>query len=322
MSDRKHEIAQFLNRVGYGSWTRQQLPNDASKRSYSRITSPDGKTRILMDAPPNESCRTPEFIAISSSLLQHGFCAPTVETVEIENGFLILSDLGPSTIADVLKCQPEREHELFEHVLEVLVSLENLSMNGLPVLTPQSAGEMIGQTIHHYFGNKSLSAEIEATVSELFATCCQPSSFLSLRDMHSENIIWREAETGINRCGLLDFQDAFLAPQGYDVMSLLRDVRREISESVQNDITEKYISVIKPDYDFQLQFSCIASQRNLRILGVFANLIRNENRQIYLPFLNRTWRLLKKDLSHPRMKRLAKLVGKHVPEPSEAMATP
>jgi aminoglycoside/choline kinase family phosphotransferase len=52
-----------------------------------------------------------------------------------------------------------------------------------------------------------------------------------MRDVHGDNLIWRPRPAGLLRIGLLDFQDALVLPDGYDLASLLDDPRREVPET-------------------------------------------------------------------------------------------
>src|SRR6185436_18338063 len=65
---------------------------DASFRRYFRITTSTG-TRIVMDAPPeHEDCRP--FVRIARLFRDAGVNVPEVLAEDIENGYLLLSDLG------------------------------------------------------------------------------------------------------------------------------------------------------------------------------------------------------------------------------------
>ena len=51
-----------------------------------------------------------------------------------------------------------------------------------------------------------------------------------LRDYHVDNLMVLAERDGVRRCGLLDFQDAVVGPASYDLVSLLQDSRRNISD--------------------------------------------------------------------------------------------
>ena len=66
-------------------------------------------------------------------------------------------------------------------------------------------------------------------LSDAFATLAPWQPVLVLRDYHAENLFWLPERTGLERVGLIDFQDAALGHPVYDLVSLARDVRRDVS---------------------------------------------------------------------------------------------
>src|SRR5271170_7116922 len=84
---------------------------DASFRRYFRIQlaeaivvsaqSERAYTLIAMDAPPaREDCRP--FVEVAKLLVAAGVHAPSVLAIDLEQGFLLLSDLGTRTYLDAL----------------------------------------------------------------------------------------------------------------------------------------------------------------------------------------------------------------------------
>ena len=74
---------------------------DASFRRYWRATLADGRTYVAMDAPPDkEDCRP--FVRVARMLAAAGVHAPEVIAQELDQGFLLLSDLGSRTYLEAL----------------------------------------------------------------------------------------------------------------------------------------------------------------------------------------------------------------------------
>ena len=84
-------------------------------------------------------------------------------------------------------------------------------------------------------------AEFVAAWDKVFSQLSNTEKSLLLRDVHSPNILWRESETGINRVGLIDFQDAMIGPSAYDVASLIFDARVTIAPDIQDHLLGAYI---------------------------------------------------------------------------------
>jgi aminoglycoside/choline kinase family phosphotransferase len=147
------------------------------------------------------------------------------------------------------------------------------------------------------------------------SACAPVADRLALRDFHAENLIWRPALAGAARVGLLDFQDAFIAPAGYDLVSLLRDARRDVDPKLVQDMIARFTAGTDVGPDFPAQFACLGAQRNLRILGVFARLAKQAGKTRYLTLIPRVWRNLMLDLAHPALADLRAVVHDLLPPP-------
>ena len=93
---------------------------DASFRRYFRLTWQDGSTRILMDAPPEkEDCKP--FIHVAGLLAKADLAAPRILDKDLDNGFLVLTDLGRIGYLDALNADLSLADMLIRPVLDVLV---------------------------------------------------------------------------------------------------------------------------------------------------------------------------------------------------------
>jgi len=136
-----------------------------------------------------------------------------------------------------------------------------------------------------------------------------------LRDYHAENLIWRPALQGTDQIGLLDFQDAFLAPPAYDLCSLLHDARRDPGPGLTAAMLARFAAATGRDPGaLAAEFAVLGLVRNLRILGIFARLARRDGKLRYLTFLPTTRAHVMTDLAHPDMAGLGPLIARILPE--------
>jgi aminoglycoside/choline kinase family phosphotransferase len=137
------------------------------------------------------------------------------------------------------------------------------------------------------------------------------------RDYHAENLLWLPERDGVARVGLLDFQDAMRGPAAYDVASLLKDARRDVSPAIQEAALTRYItrSGAAPEA-FRASYALCSAQRNLRIIGVFARLCIRDGKPHYPDLLPRVWANLQSDLTHPALAELKAWVEAHMPPPT------
>lgn len=92
MDQRLEQLKVWLNDSGITYQDISPASADASFRRYFRITD-EHNTFIVMDAPPEkEDCKP--FIKIAKILLGFGLNVPKIIQQDLEQGFLLLSDLG------------------------------------------------------------------------------------------------------------------------------------------------------------------------------------------------------------------------------------
>ncbi|SMY07212.1 aminoglycoside phosphotransferase family protein [Flavimaricola marinus] len=293
----------FLAPTPCAHWQIQPLAGDASTRSYDRLTGPDGQTAILMVAGPDAATSVPPFVAIAQHLTKLGLCAPTILAQTDEPGYLLLSDLGRTDIAQHLAARPDDEHALYSAAIDVLLALHNSSPpEGLTRLTSELGAQML-DPLFEWFAPATPSAQrqrIEASITTGLAEHAGPANTLSLRDFHAENLIWRPHLTGTDRIGLLDFQDAFIAPSAYDLVSLLRDARRNVSDGTRRAAIAQFARGIGQDAaDVEAACAILGLQRNLRILGIFARLAKRDGKAHYTALIPRVLGHIRADLEHP-----------------------
>jgi len=120
-----------------------------------------------------------------------------------------------------------------------------------------------------------------------------------LRDYHAENVMLVHGRVGVERFGLLDFQDALAGHPAYDLASVLEDARRDVPVEIERAMIARYVAATGHDEAFERAYWALAAQRNTRILGVFTRLWKRDNKPHYRRFQPRMWGLLERDLEQP-----------------------
>lgn len=303
-------LSDWISNSEWATWKRHPVTGDASARRYERLTGPNGQSVVLMDAPPNTCGSQKTFVDMATHLSGLGLCAPEIFAWDEPFGIMVLSDLGTTDFAKHLIKQPEDEALLYASAVDVLRKLHATPPpQGLIKMTPDVGVEMIGLGFEWAASDctPELKSEIEVTLINLLTQVDPTPSALSLRDFHAENLIWRSKETQTNRIGLLDFQDAFVTHPTYDLASMLRDARRDVSPDLLGDLLYR----LDPNADQiqqRLAFHVISIQRNLRILGIFHRLAKRDGKTRYLDFIPRVQNHLRADLSAPELEHLKTLV--------------
>lgn len=147
-----------------------------------------------------------------------------------------------------------------------------------------------------------LAQTICAEIKILLDSITPDMQVLSLRDFHAENLIWRADRSGLGQVGLLDFQDAFTSHPMYDVASMVRDARRDVSTDV--------LDLLVTDAAERRAFHILALQRNIRILGIFHRLAKRDGKIRYLEFIPRVWGHIQTDLQAQNTRALTRLINR------------
>lgn len=302
----------FLIQSGYENSTLRPIPSDASVRRYFRLVDSNSRKLILMDAPTSENFRTSEFLKIAKQLQAAGVHAPEVTQSDLKNGFVVLSDLGPNTAKAHLDEHPDDALEIYKALARVLSQTEAISVRGLSQMTSDIAGDMVSVATEFFLQRPDLSSELVQIITDAFEKYCAGASTLALRDFHLENVIWRADLIEQDRVGLIDFQDAVLAPKGYDLASLLRDARRDVDPKLSALVIDEYMAENQLDAAFRAQFHCLAIQRNLRILGIFKKLATNPEKSKYLGHLPRVKRLVIEDAEQLGFEPISTFVDRYI----------
>jgi len=262
---------------------------DASFRRYFRVTA-KGRDYIVMDAPPaHEDCRP--FIAVARLFGDAGVHVPQVLAQDLDQGFLLLSDLGNTTYLSALNESTARELYLASN--DALIRIQQASRPGV---LPEYDRALLTRELMlfpEWYVAKHLGvamtddqkAILETVFERLLANnLAQPQVYVH-RDWHSRNLMLSEPNPGI-----LDFQDAVYGPITYDLASIYRDAYIQWDEELQLDWVIRYWEKaraarlpVPADFgEFWRDFEWMGAQRHIKVLGIFARLNHRDGKDGYL----------------------------------------
>jgi hypothetical protein len=274
---------------------------DASFRRYFRVTA-KGRDYIVMDAPPaHEDCRP--FIAVARLFGEAGVHVPRVLAQDLEQGFLLLTDLGNTTYLSALDDGTARELYLASN--DALIRIQQASRQGV---LPEYDRALLTRELMlfpDWYVAKHLGVEMKAeqramldTVFEriLANNLAQPRVYVH-RDWHSRNLMVSDPNPGI-----LDFQDAVHGPITYDLASIYRDAYIQWDEEQQLDWVIRYWEKaraaglpVRDDFgEFWRDFEWIGAQRHIKVLGIFARLYHRDGKDGYLKDMPRVMHYLRR----------------------------
>lgn len=294
MGLRKQSLQDWLNRCLAGqSFALEPASNDASFRRYFRVFA-NGDTWIAMDAPPDKEDCVP-FVRIARALTAHGVHAPEIVAENLEQGFLLLSDLGSCWYLDALN--EFTAEAMYGDAIDTLIRMQTIDSQDLR-LPPYDEALLMREMnlFRDWFLTEFLQVEPDQSLSPVWQALVesalqQPRVFVH-RDYHSRNLMVLEQANP----GVIDFQDAVHGPITYDLVSLLRDCYIAWPEQRVREWVKEFHRLLMesgtlddcPVDQFQCWFDLMGVQRHLKAIGIFARLYLRDGKPGYLKDMPRT----------------------------------
>ena len=307
---------------GVDARTIEPASRDASFRRYFRVWSgPD--SYIVMDAPPGqEDCRP--FLRVAKMLADAGVNVPRVFCADLEEGFLLLGDLGLETYLQRLSGEVDPD-TLYQPAITALVSMQSACHAGLERLPPYDRTLLMQEMalFKDWLLAAHLDIDLSAKESEKLQECfdylcasalCEETVFVH-RDFHSRNLMWCDQPPGV-----LDFQDAVRGPPTYDLVSLLKDCylcwpRKRVLGWVadyRRQAVEHGVPLPQPA-EFLHRFDLMGVQRHLKASGIFARLWHRDGKPFFLDDIPRTLNhIIEVESGGPQLAFLQSLVRERV----------
>ena len=263
---------------------------DASFRRYWRLCFADGRSFVVMDAPPDKEDCGP-FLHVAGVFSAAGVHVPRIHAQDLAAGFLLLEDLGSTTYLDYFS-----DHDPGAPYAAATDALVRIQLASRPGVLPEYDRALLERELR-LFPDWYLARELRRQLSPAEAgtlqgafeallanNLAQPRVFVH-RDYHSRNLMACDPLPGI-----LDFQDAVYGPISYDLASLFRDAYVRWDEAQVLDWVVRYwekarkarLPVSDDFAEFYRDFEWMGAQRQLKVVGIFARLCHRDGKQRYL----------------------------------------
>jgi N-acetylmuramate 1-kinase len=305
------------------------LTGDASDRRYFRVLPAHGDTFVLsVYAAPFTYASLP-FVNTAELFAAMPVPVPRILGHEDDLGVLAIEDLGDVTLqAHLGSAPPARHAALYREAVAFIDTFQRRGheLAGAQYLPYSVAFDVEKLTwelnffVKHYLAayrgvtlgtaeREALDAEFAAIVAELAA---EPR-VLCHRDYHSRNLMLRD-----DRLFIIDFQDARLGPDTYDLVSLLRDSYVDLPWAVVDELIAYFLALQGRSTEadaYRRRFDLMALQRNLKALGTFGYQTTARGNPVYIQYMPRTLNYVRENLRrYPRFGRIGELLAAHVPE--------
>ena len=334
-ADARARIDQFLTEHGLTGARVLPLTGDASDRRYFRVILGDDGTQVLAVHPGAIEFTTMPFVRVARLLSLLPVPIPAILSYSNPLGVIGLEDLGDVTLQAHLGTASPAEHKALYR--EAVGLIEALQRRGAAMASPEYPPYAVAFDVDKltweldfflknfmegYRGvvlptseREALRAEFGSIVEELAA---EPR-VLCHRDYHSRNLMLHQGKLYI-----IDFQDARMGPDTYDLVSLLRDSYVDLPEDEVDDLIAFFLALrcgpgskahAGDGDEFRRRFDLMALQRNLKALGTFGFQTISRGNPVYIQYIPRTLTYVRANLvRYPRFGRLRELLAAHLEE--------
>ena len=330
-----NSIEGYLDRTGLGARNPRIVPltPDASDRRYFRVLIPESPSIVLSLYSAPFDVRTLPFVNVATLMARMPVPIPEVLGHADDLGVLALQDLGDVTLQAHLGAATPAEHAaLYRQAVALIATLQKRGDQlaspeylpyGIAFDVEKLTWELDFFTKHFleaYRGvtlpddqRAALRAEFGVIVREL----ASEPRVLCHRDYHSRNLMLHGGSLYI-----IDFQDARMGPDTYDLVSLLRDSYVDFTEAQVDALMAFFLALrdgrlpARSDpTEFRRRFDLMALQRNLKALGTFGFQTTSRQNTVYIQYIPRTLTFARGNLvRYPRFARLRELLAEHLEE--------
>ena len=323
-------LEQYLSEKQLTSSVTSVLPltGDASDRRYYRVLLKGGDSVVLaLHAGPIDYDALP-FVAVWRLMRAVPLPVPELLHHSNELGIIAQQDLGDVTLQAHLGAATSDEHAaLYRQAVSFLAVLQQrgaeLASDEYPPYriafdTDKLAWEL--EFFYKFFVRQyrglSPSVAVQQALSEEWSKIVEELAnerrVLCHRDYHSRNLMLHAGALFI-----IDFQDARMGPDTYDLVSLLRDSYVDLTSAQVDELIAYFLAlthgpVVDADVeaDFRSRFDVMALQRNLKALGTFGYQTVTRGNPVYIQYIPRTLNNVRSNLAkYPRFARLHELLA-------------
>lgn len=334
-ADVRGRIDHYLASTGLFERGAKVLPlsGDASDRRYFRVLLRDAPSQVIAVHPGPIAFATLPFVNVSTLLSRMPVPVPRILGHSDELGIIALQDLGDVTLQAHLGAATPGEHAaLYRQAVAFIETLQRrgaelASAEYLPYGIAFDVDKLTWELqffVKHFLdayrgatlstaAREALTAEFAGIVDEL----ANEPRVLCHRDYHSRNLMLHEGQLHI-----IDFQDARMGPDTYDLVSLLRDSYVDFTEAQVEELVAYFLALkvggssnTAYESDFRRRFDVMALQRNIKALGTFGFQTVSRGNTVYIQYIPRTLSYVRANLARNQaFSRLRTVLAEYVDE--------
>ena len=259
------------------------------------------------------------FIKVYKILKNTNISLPKIYEINFTNYLILMEDFGNKRFDDYHN--QDNIKELLMTAVNSLITIQNsLSHTNIQNLDKYNFNILITEIkeiVDYYFPYKSIESNLKNVFfdtwkDEFYKFNFYFDSFVH-KDFNMNNLIFLPKKKNHLKCGIIDFQGAFLGFSGWDLFSLLEDSRILFTDKYNKEILKYFYNNTyqKISYkEFVNQYYFLNISRQTRLLGRWIKLDSQFKNKGYLKYIDTTIKRLETSLLNLNNKQLSKLYSK------------
>ncbi len=282
--------------------------------------------------------RVDAFVALAGELQARGLSAPQILAHDTEAGLALIEDFGSLNEFARLIERGVDERLLYTAAAEALATLHagpppevargyglSWPIQAFDRLALHANTDLFAEWLPQFDARVALLGPLrsrwQAARDRLIEQAMAFPRAFTLRDYHAENLVWLPDRHGVARVGLLDFQDAVLGWDAWDLAMLVHDARRPVSAAARDAVLRRYCELSGTSRDaLDERLAVIGALNAMRITGLFARLVKRDGKPRYEAYMARQQAMLALTLRHPATAGIAEVLRDSAPFLLEAAA--
>ena len=286
------------------------------KKIYRFINHNEGK--IIVDFSYNYNDFL-SFLEINNFLSIINISVPKIFETDDTKSIIIMEDFGNNSYDKLINSIDPKEilTDAINSLIEIQNSQKPVENKFLKQYDFSSFTVEIAEFADFYLSKKNIGKDI---IDEFFYIWKSEFENLNFnwdsfvhKDFELSNLMHLSQRNGHLKCGILDFQNAFIGFSGWDVFSLLENPRIYFDDKYNDELVEYYFKKTNQNLSFNeflVQYYFLNAARQTRIIGRWINLDKTNKNNNYSKYLDVTIKRLKKSLHNLQNEKLSKLYDK------------
>ena len=294
-----------------------QIESGVSQKKIYRFKNQD-KRMVFVDFSYNYKDYY-SFLEVSKFLSNINISVPKIFDTDDNKNLILMEDFGDNRYDNIISSMDLKQ--ILLNAINSLIEIQNnsqpISSYNLDTYNIASFKIEIAEFADFYLPFKNIQNSIVGDfftiwLSEFENLNFNWNSFVH-KDFELSNLIHLENREGHLKCGILDYQNAFIGFSGWDMFSLLENPRIYFDDKYNDELIEYFFNNTNQHLSFDeflTQYYFLNTARQSRIIGRWINLDKKNKNNNYSKYLDVTIKRLKKSLYYLQNQKLSKLYSK------------